>query len=105
VKKRIAGILREFAQYIPLGWVLTCYDLGIDWMVYRTLEGLVTVVISTFFAGILHTVGTACTSNLDHSADDEPVPIARLLFRVAGMIVACAVITSLVVGIDGHPLP
>lgn len=84
---------------------MTCYDLGIDWMVYRTLEGLVTVVISTFFAGILHTVGTACTSNLDHSADDESVPIARLLFRVAGMIVACAVITSLVVGIDGHPLP
>ena len=56
MKKILSGIL-DFTEFVPWGWVLTCIDLGVDWIIESPVEGLLTLAAATFIAGILWAFG------------------------------------------------
>ena len=43
MKKKIVKLINDaldFTQFVPIGWVLTCYDLGLSWISEKFLEGI-----------------------------------------------------------------
>lgn len=62
MKKILSGIL-DFTEFVPLGWVLTCIDLGVDWIKESPGEGLLTLAAATFIAGILWAFGAFAAAN------------------------------------------
>ena len=61
MKKKIVKLINDaldFTQFVPIGWVLTCYDLGLSWISEKFLEGIMTLFASTLIASVLWVLGT-----------------------------------------------
>ena len=105
MKKLLNGIL-DFTEFVPLGWVLTCCDLGTDWMTKCPLDGILTLAVSTVIAGILWGLGTFAATggswNKSEACAGTGIPIGARLKYLLILIAALAVITGL---IEHAPLP
>jgi hypothetical protein len=95
MKKILSGIL-DFTEFVPLGWVLTCIDLGVDWIIELPVEGLLTLAAATFIAGILSTFGSfvAAGGNWGNSMPTgQDLPIGERIRNLLIMLAVLAFIT------------
>lgn len=99
MKKILSGIL-DFTEFVPLGWVLTCIDLGSDWLRESPVEGLFTLAVATFIAGMLSASGSfaAAGGNWGHSMPTgHDLPIGE---RIRNLLVMLAVLAFLTYAIE-----
>lgn len=95
MKKILSGIL-DFTEFVPLGWVLTCMDLGVDWIKESPVEGLLTLAAATFIAGILWVFGAfaAAGGNWGNSMPTgHDLPIGERVRNLLIMLAVLAFIT------------
>lgn len=95
MKKILSGIL-DFTEFVPLGWVLTCIDLGVDWIKESPVEGLLTLAAATLIAGILWAFGAfaAAGGNLGNSMPaGHDLPIGERIRNLLIMLAVLALIT------------
>ena len=60
MKKRIVKLINgvlDFTPFVPIGWVLTGYDLGRDWISEKPGEGILTLFAATLIASVLWVLG------------------------------------------------
>jgi hypothetical protein len=57
MKNKIAKTIQGLVPYVPISWVLTCFDLGENWMNTNLLTGIFTVLAGTLFVRVLHLIG------------------------------------------------
>ncbi len=95
MRKILSGIL-DFTEFVPLGWVLTCIDLGVDWITESPVEGLPTLAAATFIAWILWGLGAlaAAGGNLGNSMSaGHDLPIGERIRNLLIMLAVLAFIT------------
>lgn len=95
MKKILSGIL-DFTEFVPLGWVLTCIDQGVDWITKSPAEGLLTLAAATFIAGILSASGSfaAAGGNWGNSMPaGHDLPIGERIRNLLIMLAVLALIT------------
>ena len=79
-----------------MGWVLTCIDLGVDWITESPVEGLLTLAAATFIAGILWAFGAfaAAGGNWGNSMPvGHDLPIGERIRNLLIMLAVLAFIT------------
>lgn len=54
---KLINAVLDFTPFVPIGWVLTCYDLGIDWISEKPGEGIFTLFAATLIASVLWVLG------------------------------------------------
>lgn len=104
MKKKIDEILRGFTPLVPLGWVLTCCDLGIGWVTERPLEGLWTLVCSTLIAGVLYALGSFA-ANGEWPGEKKPEHSLQTWKRVRNLLILLAILAWITMILNGAPLP
>lgn len=90
--KKILSAVLDFTEFVPLGWVLTCIDQGVDWITKSPVEGLLTLVAATFIAVILWAFGefAAAGGNWGNSMPaGHDLPIGE---RIRNLLVVLAVL-------------
>lgn len=55
---KLINAVLDFTPFVPIGWVLTCYDLGIDWISEKPAEGILTLFAATLIASVLWVLGS-----------------------------------------------
>ena len=48
----------DFTPFVPIGWVLTCYELGLNWISVKPVDGIYTLIASTLISSALWAFGT-----------------------------------------------
>ena len=79
-----------------MGWVLTCIDLGVDWITESPVESLLTLAAATFIAGILWAFGAfaAAGGNWGNSMPvGHDLPIGERIRNLLIMLAVLAFIT------------
>lgn len=95
MKKILSGIL-DFTEFVPLGWVLTCIDLGLDWITKSPVEGLLTLAAATFIAGILWAFGASAATGgnrVNSMPAGHNLPIGERIRNLLIMLAVLAFIT------------
>lgn len=95
MKKILNGIL-DFTEFVPLGWVLTCIDQGVDWITKCPVEGLLTLAAATFIAGILWAFGAfaaAGGNRVNSMPTGHDLPIGERIRNLLVMLAVLAFIT------------
>lgn len=95
MKKILSGIL-DFTEFVPLGWVLTCIDLGVDWITKSPVEGLLTLSAATFIAGILWAFGASAATGgnrVNSMPAGHNLPIGERIRNLLIMLAVLAFIT------------
>ena len=95
MKKILSGIL-DFTEFVPLGWVLTCIDLGVDWITKSPVEGLLTLAAATFIAGILWAFGASAATGgnrVNSMPAGHNLPIGERIRNLLVMLAVLAFIT------------
>lgn len=95
MKKILSGIL-DFTEFVPLGWVLTCIDLGVDWITKSPVEGLLTLAAATFIAGILWAFGASAATGgnrVNSMPEGHNLPIGKRIRNLLIMLAVLAFIT------------
>ena len=95
MKKILSGIL-DFTEFVPLGWVLTCIDLGVDWITKSPVEGLLTLAAATFIAGILWAFGASAVTGgnrVNSMPAGHDLPIGERIRNLLIMLAVLAFIT------------
>lgn len=94
--KKILSAVLDFTEFVPLGWVLTCIDLGIDWITKSPVEGLLTLAAATFIAGILWAFGASAATwgnRVDSMPAGHDLPIGERIRNLLIMLAVLAFIT------------
>lgn len=94
--KKILNTVLDFTEFVPLGWVLTCIDQGVDWITKSPVEGLLTLAAATFIAGILSASGSfaAAGGNWGNSMPaGHDLPIWERIRNLLIMLAVLAFIT------------
>lgn len=50
-KQKLTDILiavLDLTEFVPLGWAFTCYELGAGWLSQKPLDGIGTLIVTTF---------------------------------------------------------
>ena len=95
MKKILSGIL-DFTEFVPLGWVLTCIDQGVDWITKSPVEGLLTLAAATFIAGILWAFGASAATGgnrVNSMPAGHNLPIGERIRNLLIMLAVLAFIT------------
>lgn len=95
MRKILSGIL-DFTEFVPLGWVLTCIDLGVDWITKSPVEGLLTLAAATFIAGILWAFGASAATGgnrVNSMPAGHNLPIGERIRNLLIMLAVLAFIT------------
>lgn len=98
MKKILSGIL-DFTEFVPLGWVLTCIDLGVDWITKSPVEGLLTLAAATFIAGILWAFGASVATGgnrVNSMPAGHNLPIGERIRNLLIMLAVLAFITYVI---------
>ena len=96
--KRIAnGLIRDIGPFIPIAWVLTCYELGCSWVLESLLEGVMTFFSSLIIICVLYGIGaivlTGESSNKSEPDGDQTWTLSQRLFRLFVLIIIMVLIT------------
>lgn len=94
--KKILSAVLDFTEFVPLGWVLTCIDLGVDWITKSPVEGLLTLAAATFIAGILWAFGASAATGgnrVNSTPAGHNFPIGERIRNLLIMLVVLAFIT------------
>lgn len=95
MKKILSGIL-DFTEFVPLGWVLTCIYLGVDWIKESPIEGLLTLAAATFIAGILWAFGASVATGgnrVNSMPAGHDLPLGERIRNLLIMLAVLAFIT------------
>ena len=96
VKRTANELLRDFGPFIPIAWVLTCYDLGCSWVLERTLLGVLTffaalIIVVLYGIGLLVLAGE---NPYKSGPDGDPNwTLSQRLFRLFVLIIIMVLIT------------
>ena len=108
MKKKIVKLINDaldFTQFVPIGWVLTCYDLGLSWISEKFLEGIMTLFASTLIAGILWGFGSfASHGGWEGTAKDDYSDMS-LWERVRNLLILLAVLLWVTIMISHASTP
>lgn len=94
--KKILSAVLDFTEFVPVGWVLTCIDLGVDWIKESPVEGMFTLAAATFIAVILWAFGefVATGGNWGNSMPaGHDLPIGEQIRNLLIMLAVLAFIT------------
>ena len=97
VKRIVNGLLRDFGPFIPIAWVLTCYELGCSWILERRLEGVLTFFASLIIISVLYGIGLLVLSGENpHKSGQDGAPnwtLSQRLVRLLVLIIIMILIT------------
>lgn len=97
VKRTANELLRDFGPFIPIAWVLTCYDLGCSWVLERTLLGVLTFFAALIIIVVLYGIGLlvlAGENPYKSGPDGDPNwTLSQRLFRLFVLIIIMVLIT------------
>ena len=85
------GVL-DYTEFVPLGWVMTCYELGIDWISKNITEGIMTPIASTFIVSILWVFGYSIAHGGSEGLKEEKHDGVSLWVRVKRLLIILAVL-------------
>lgn len=94
--KKILSAVLDFTEFVPLGWVLTCIDLGVDWIKESPVEGLFTLAAATFIAGILWAFGASAATGgnrVNSMPAGHDLPLRERIRNLLIMLAVLAFIT------------
>ena len=101
---KLINAVLDFTPFVPIGWVLTCYDLGIDWISEKPGEGILTLFAATLIAGILLGFGSfASHGGWEGTAKDDYSDMS-LWERIRNLLILLAVLLWITIMIS-HAYP
>ena len=97
VKTTATELLRDFGPFMPIAWVLTCYELGCSWILERRLEGVLTFFASLIIISVLYGIGLLVLAgehaNKSGPDGDPNWTLSQRLVRLLVLIIIMILIT------------
>lgn len=101
---KLINAVLDFTPFVPIGWVLTCYGLGLDWISYKPVDGLLTLIASTLIASILWGLGSFAAHGGWERIQKEEFSDMSLWERIRNLLILLAVLLWITIMIS-HASP
>lgn len=89
---KLINVVLDFTPFVPIGWVLTCYDLGLNWISEKPVEGVFTLVAATLIAAVLWALGSFAATGGYEKVPEIKTGDMTLWERIRNLLILLAVL-------------